>query len=146
MDAESLELLGTVDLFKQVHPVALEGLAAKMQLMSFPEGPIIKENDRSDGLYIIKSGFARVTKSDESRGLEAVLSILRPGNSFGELGLVDGLPRSATVTAMQPVECYFLRRDAFLTALDEHPEIAVALLLAIAGMVRSADRWLASSF
>ena len=102
------------------------------------------DNDAADGLYIVKSGMAKVTKSSaDAAGVEAVLAILRKGNSFGELSLIDGLPRSANVAAMGPMECYFLPRDAFLLALKEAPEIALGMLPALASMVRSADQWVA---
>ena len=59
-----------------------------------------------------------MTKSPtDSSGAEAELGILRQGNSFGELSTIDGLPRSANVTAMGPVTCYFLPRDDFMIAL-----------------------------
>ena len=99
---ESLESLATVDLFKYVKREGLERLMAEMHLLFFPEGPIIKENDLPDGLYIIKSGMVRVSKAAGTGEIEAVLAILRPGNTFGELSLLDGEPRSASVTAYNP--------------------------------------------
>jgi len=143
VDVDALELLGKMDLFKHCEKDTLELLAAQMSLVNPPEGPIIKENDSPDGLYIVKSGMARVTTSAKGEKAEAVLTILRPGTAFGELGILDGAPRSATVTALQPMECYFLPREAFLTALKEHPEIALGMLPALVAMVRSADRWIA---
>ena len=77
--------------------------------------------------------------------MAAVLTILRQGNSFGEIGLIDGLPRSAGVSAMGTVECYFLPRAEFLAALEENPEIALGMLPALAAMVRNADQWIARS-
>ena len=71
------------------------------------------------------------------------MAILQPGSCFGEIGLIDGLPRTATVTAMEPTWCYFLPRDAFLAALEENPQIAVGMLPALASMVRNADQWIA---
>ena len=70
-----------------------------------------------------------------------MLAILREGDSFGELALLDGLPRSANVTAMAPVECYFLPEAAFVIALRENPGIARCMLPTLAGMVRTADEW-----
>ena len=88
--------------------------------------------------------MAKVTKgATETAGVEAVLAILREGDSFGELSLIDGQPRSANVAAMVPMECYFLPRDAFLLALRESPQITYVLLTALAGMVRNADQWVA---
>ena len=141
---ETKEFLKGVDLFKFLTDSQLDRLAGSAVEVSFPEGNIIMDNDPADGLYIVKSGMAKVTKSAaETSGVEAVLAILRQGNSFGELSLIDGLPRSASVTAMGPIECYFLPRDAFLLALKETPEIALGMLPALASMVRSADQWVA---
>jgi len=58
--------------------------------------------------------MVKVAKSAaDNAGLEAVLDILRQGNSFCEIGLIDGLPRSANVVAIGPSVCYFLPQDAF---------------------------------
>lgn len=141
---ETAEFLGKLELFKNLKGEALERLASRLRLVSLPQGEIIRDGDAADGLYIIKSGMAKVTKgAAETVGVEAVLAILRRGNSFGEIGLIDGSPRSATVTAMNSMECYFLPRDAFLAALQESPEIALAMLPALAAMVRSANQWVA---
>lgn len=140
---ETVEFLRKVDLFKNLGEDALGDLASQIRLLSLPEGHIIKDNDPSNGLYMIRSGTARVTKSADRQGAEAVLAVLRDGDSFGEIGLIDGMRRSANVTAIEPVECYFLPREAFLNALEDNPEIAIRMLSGLAGMVRSADRWIA---
>ena len=141
--AETVEFLAGLSIFKNVPRDVLEDLAGRVKLVSVPEGPVFMENDPVHELYIIKSGAARVTKAAEGGGPEAVLSILKAGDSFGEIGLIDGLPRSANVTAMQPMECYSLDRDVFFSILDRHPEMARGLFLSLAGMVRNADEWVA---
>ena len=118
-------------------------MASRTRLVSFVDGPIVKDADPSDGFYIIRFGAAKVTKASDRAETEVVLAILGPGDSFGEIGLVDGSPRTANVVAMQPTECYFLPRDDFMAALQQHPEIARGLLPALASMVRSADQWIA---
>ncbi len=139
---EAMEFFRGVDLFKCLSDYELERLSRLAVKVAFPDGDIIKEWDTSDGLYIVESGMAKVTKSaTDLGGIEAVLATLRPGSHFGEISLVDGLPRSATVTAMGPVTCYFLPRDAFIGALMETPELALAMLKAFAYMVRSSDIW-----
>ena len=141
---ETKEFFRGVDLFKYLTDVQLQRLAGLAVDVSFPEGNILTDNEAGDGLYIVKSGMAKVTKSAaDTAGVEAVLAILREGNSFGEISLIDGLPRSANVTAMAPMECYFLPRDSFLLAVREAPEIALGMLPALAAMVRSADQWVA---
>lgn len=113
---QTSDFLGGVDLFKDMTPGQLERLAVSAVELSFPVGEIFSDNDDGDGdgLYIIKTGMVKVTKSAaETSGVEAVLAILASGKSFGELSLIDGLPRSANVAAMAPTVCYFLPRDAF---------------------------------
>lgn len=139
------EFLGGVDLFRGLTPGQLDRLAGSAVELFFPVREIFSDNDIGDGLYIIKTGMVKVTKSAaETSGVEAVLAILAPGKSFGELSLIDGLPRSANVVAMAPTVCYFLPRDAFILVLRENLEIAYAMLPALASMVRSSDQWVAS--
>ena len=141
---ETLEFFRGVDLFKFLSEDQLEHVTALARVVSFPDGNIIRDSDAADGLYIVKSGMAKVTKSStDNAGVEAVLAILRQGTSFGEISLIDGLPRSANVTAMGPIECFFLPREAFLLTLEQTPEIALGMLLALASMVRNTDQWLA---
>ena len=123
----------------------MERLAGQLGLVTLSEGKIaFRQDEPADGLYIIKSGMDKVTKwATEAEGVATVISILGQGNSFGEIGLIDGLPRSASVGAMGPVECYFLPRSEFLAALEDNPEIALAMLPALAAMVRKTDEWVA---
>jgi len=147
---EKQNFLGKIDLFKEVSSTALGRLAAETNLVYFPEGHLIRDTSRRettdttdiDGLYIIKSGAAKVTTVSESGEIEAVIAILREGNWFGEIGLIDGLPPSANVASMSAMECFFLPRRAFLEALNETPEIAVSMLPGLGSMVRSADGWI----
>ena len=141
------EFLSKVGLFKHVKEDALARLAAQVRLIYLPEGHMVRNTSRDtttvDGLYIVKSGVAKVTKPSQSWEAEAVLAILGQGQSFGEIGLLDGLPPSANVTTMEPMECYVLSRGAFLLALEENPEIALGMLPVLGTMVRSADQWIA---
>ncbi len=148
---EKQEFLGQIGLFKELAPKALKRLASDTKLVYFPDGHLIRDtaqhgnSDTSDidGLYVIKSGTAKVSTSSENREVSAVIAILKVGNWFGEISLLDGLPPSANVTAMTPMECFFLPRRAFLEALNENPEIAVSMLPGLGKMVRSADQWIA---
>jgi len=141
------EFLAKIGLFKHLKADALASLASQVRLIYLPEGHMIRNTMRDttsvDGLYIVKSGVAKVTKPSQSWEAEAVLAILGQGDCFGEIGLLDGLPPSANVTAMEPMECYVLSRDDFLPALEKNPEIALGMLPSLATMVRSADQWIA---
>ncbi len=139
---ETKDFLRGVDLFKYLGDNQLERLASMAVKRSIPEGIIIREQGADDGLYILESGVAQVTKSAAGAvGSEPVLATLHQGNCFGEISLIDGLPRSANVTAIGPLVCYFLPQDVFIDALIENPQIALAMLQSFASMVRSADNW-----
>jgi CRP/FNR family cyclic AMP-dependent transcriptional regulator len=144
---ETVDFLERVELFKHLKRSALERVATQMRAVHFSGGHMILDTKGdttpAGGLYIIKSGMAKVTKGADSWEAEAVLGILRQGQWFGEIGPIDGLPPPANVTAMEPMECYFLPREAFMSALENSPEIAVGMLPGLGTMVRSADQWIA---
>lgn len=144
---ETVEFLERVDLFKRLNASALEGLATQVCVVHFSDGDMILDTRRDTaqaaGLYIIKSGMAKVTRAANRWEAEAVLAILRQGQWFGEIELMGGLPPSANVTAMAPMECCFLPREAFMSALENNPEIAVGMLPHLGTMVRGANEWIA---
>ncbi len=139
--------LGRVSIFSTINEDVLNKLASETRLIRLPQGHLVRGTRRDtvsvDGLYILKSGIAKVTRSSQSWEAEAVLAILHPGQCFGEIGLIDGLPPSANVVTMEAMECYFLPRKAFVAALEQNPEIALGMLPALATMVRGADQWIA---
>ena len=142
-----VEFLAGLPLFRHLKPDALQRLGDQVRVIHFADGHKIRDVSRDtapvDGLYIIKSGVSKVSKPSESWEAEAVLAILGKGSCFGEIGLLDGLPPSANVTALERMECFFLARDDFLGALEENPEIALGMLHGLTAMVRGADRWIA---
>ncbi|MDA0263028.1 MAG: cyclic nucleotide-binding domain-containing protein [Chloroflexi bacterium] len=147
---EKINFLGKTELFKELPQEVLRQLAEETRMVYHPKGFRIRNTERADGedttlidgLYVIKFGAAKVTKASEFGDAEAVVAILGNGNWFGEIGLIDGLPPSANVTAMSPMESFFLPRESFWNALNENPKIAVAMLPALGNMVRMADQWI----
>ena len=139
---EPKQLFRGMDIFRYLTESQLERLAGLAVKVSFAQGNIFRESDPVDGLYVIESGMATVTKSaTDTDGVDTILGVLRRGNSFGEIGIIDGLPQSANVNATGPMECYFLPREAFMLVLKESSELALAMLRALASMVRSANKW-----
>ena len=114
MVTETKEFLSKVNLPQRLGQRGLQNLAEQVRLIQISEGHIIHDRDPVDGLYIVRSGNARVSKAAQRGEGEAVLALLEHGENFGEIALIDGLPRSASVIAMEPMECYFLGREAFL--------------------------------
>lgn len=85
-------------------------------------GVIVREGEQADALFVLASGRARAVKTGEG-GDEVPLGVLQPGDTFGELGLLDDSTRSATVRASSEVEAFRLDRSIFRALLSTHPEV-----------------------
>jgi CRP/FNR family cyclic AMP-dependent transcriptional regulator len=104
---------------------AIQGLGV---VRSFPRGTALMFQNEPDGrVMLLLAGRVKVTRVDHD-GHEMVLSIRDPGDVLGELALIDGLPRIATVTALEPVEALVTAAEAFRFHLESTPRVAVALL------------------
>lgn len=111
-------------------------IAALAHRRTFRRGEVVfHQGDAGDALHIVETGRLKVVVYGESAS-ETVLSILGPGESFGELALIDGEPRSATVQALEPAETVSVRRDEFLALLRTHPETNERLLVALVAKIR----------
>ena len=84
--------------------------------------PIVREGDEADAFYVLTSGRARVVKAGEN-GEEIALNVLRPGDSFGEIGLLEKTTRAATVRASSEVQLFRLDRSVFDALVENNPEI-----------------------
>nr|WP_221474444.1 Crp/Fnr family transcriptional regulator [Planomonospora venezuelensis] len=98
---------------------------------------LMSEGDVADWVLVLTSGRVKVSSHTES-GTEVVLAVRGPGALLGEFSVIDGLPRSATVTALEPVEGIAVRD--FTAFLQENGRVAVLLLEMVTSRVRDADR------
>ena len=122
----------------------LRALATMVTRRSAPRGAaIMHAGDVTDSLYIIVSGRLKVMMG-EPDGKEVILSILGPGEFFGEMGLIDDSPRSATVIAIEPCELLAVTKRAFKKALIEHIDVAMAVMRVLTRRLREADRKIGS--
>ncbi|MGH8523286.1 MAG: Crp/Fnr family transcriptional regulator [Gammaproteobacteria bacterium] len=96
---------------------------------------LITEGEPSHELYIVQSGLVRVYTSEQS-GKEVTLIFLGPWECFGELGLLDDAPRSASVATVETSTLDVVSKPAFLNCLSKHPEISIKLMQALVGRVR----------
>tara|TARA_B100000686_G_scaffold353958_1_gene461847 strand:+ start:398 stop:772 length:375 start_codon:yes stop_codon:yes gene_type:complete len=97
---------------------------------------IIKEGMQSDCGYIIESGSVEVSKT-ATNGTKQVLGTLKEKEIFGELGLIDGLPRSATVTALEDCTISVLTPEAFDSLAKRNPQALVPILKILVTRLRS---------
>ena len=126
-------------LFKGLSDSELDATIACLQLCGGREGTVLVAQDRpGDGLYIVYSGRVKVVMYG-ANGREVTLAILRPGEVFGELSMLDGGPRSATVVAMSDAQLLALPREDCMRHLQRNPQTALNLLGELARRLRRAD-------
>jgi CRP/FNR family cyclic AMP-dependent transcriptional regulator len=142
--AVSTTVLKSVPLFASFSPDQLRVLGAMIMRRSAPRGAaLMHEGDVADSLFVVLSGRVKVMMGEED-GKETILSILGPGEFFGEMGLIDDNPRSATVMAIEPCELLAITRRDFRRCLVEHPELAMAVMRVLVRRLREADRKIGS--
>ncbi len=128
------ELLSSVDLFSGLGAKALGKVAARCRSVEHPQGKdIVVEGDGGAGFHLIVSGTAEVLVGG------VVTGSLSAGQWFGDISLVDGAPRSATVRATTPVSSLALTSWDFRPLLEDEPEIARNLLLVMCRRLRAAE-------
>lgn len=134
-DPEIVQALQRTDLFGALSRKSLDGIAREVRVVDHPEGKeITEEGGGGSGFHLIQSGTATVTISGSSR------PDLGPGDYFGEISLIDGLPRTATVTASTPMRTLSLASWAFKPILESEPEVARALLKVLCARIRASLR------
>ena len=104
---------------------------------------IVVEEESGQSLFIIQKGSVKVSHISDD-GKEVILSILKTGDFFGEMSILDGKGRSANVTALSKSELLMLRRSDFLGLLEEYPQIAISLLRELASRIRKSDMHISS--
>ena len=122
------DVLGNVPLFAKLQEEERVALTQLMRAKQFPaHQPVFWIGERGDDFYVIQSGKVSVSCPDES-GKEVALALLGPGHFFGEISLLDGGPRTATVRAVNDAVLLSLGRDDFLRFLEQRPNAAVHML------------------
>jgi len=104
---------------------------------------IIGAGDPTDSLYIVISGRLKVMMSDE-QGREVILSILGPGEFFGEMGLLDDSPRSASVVTLEACELLTITKTDFKRSLEDNFELSLMVMRGLVKRLREADQKIGS--
>jgi len=140
----STAMLRSVPLFASFSEEPLRTLTTVVTRRSVTRGTIIMAaGDPTDSLYIVLSGRLKVMMSDAD-GKEVILTILGPGEFFGEMGLIDDAPRSASVIAIEPCELLAITRRDFRKCLAENVEMSMAVMRGLVRRLREADRKIGS--
>ena len=130
-----VEHLGSVPIFEGCSKKDLQTIARQVREISHDAGYVIAtEGDPGAGLFVIADGEADVTIGGKK------VNHLEAGDFFGEMALLDGGPRTATVTATTPITLYALTEWVFRGLLAEHPSIAMRTLETMASRLRGATK------
>ena len=134
-DSLVVDRLKQVPLFSACSARELRAIASVVKEVDHPKGTVIaREGDPGVGLFVILEGTAEVTIGGKR------MAKLGSGDFFGEIALLDGGPRSATVTATNDLHLLGLTEWVFRGLLQEHPSIAVKTLESMAGRLRAATK------
>ncbi len=131
-----VESLLRIPFFSTMSRVELVELASHLQTRWFPRGEtIVQYGEPGHYFFLIRSGTVKVTRSFEP-GEEVVMCVLGAGEFFGELALLDGGPRSASVQSLEPTEVLVLYREDFVGFLHAHPAASVQVITVLAERIR----------
>ena len=129
-------------LFAAIDPSAARALYESMTRLDLPRGrSVFHEGDLGDRLYLIGTGAVKLGRKSPD-GRENLLSVLGPGEMFGELSLFDPGPRTATASAVSDTVLHELSHDELITWLERYPAVAKHLLGALARRLRRTNETL----
>jgi CRP/FNR family cyclic AMP-dependent transcriptional regulator len=140
MDAR--EALARSAIFSVLQRGFLDALARAATVRRFSSGEsLVKEGDEAVAFYVVSQGQLEVVKGLGQKG-ERVVGTLSPGDFFGEMALLDGFPRAASVRAATDCECLVLTRWDFLAEVRSNIQVALAILPVLSRRLRECENQL----
>ena len=129
-----IALLKDTPIFADTSEKSLESMLKSAVTKTVPAGDkVVQEGQGGVGFYLILEGKAEVVKEGEK------LAEIGAGNFFGELGVIDGQPRTADVIALTETKCWILSQWAMKSIIANHPEVALSMLEELARRLRATD-------
>lgn len=139
MDTQN-EFLRNVPIFNDVGDETIEKISRLGKHRTYKKDElIIVESESGSAFFVIISGSVKVSRVSED-GKEVILSMLNKSDFFGEMALLDGLNRSANVTALEESILFIIQRKDFLDLLTQFPEVSILLLQELTKRLRNADQ------
>jgi CRP-like cAMP-binding protein len=125
---EAATLIDGLPLFEDVPEDILSDLAGRVRLRSVAAGePVVRQGERATAFYVVRTGTFQVVEEDHESGNERPLRLLTRGEGFGELGLSEGSPRTATVRSLEEGEVFEIDKatfDRLLADMSQVPQFA----------------------
>ena len=137
---ESMQILRAVPIFSEIDEKELSKIVRLCIRKKYKKGSIIllEEEETGAALFVIVSGKVKIVRTDDE-GREVILSILGESDFFGEMAILDGLNRSASVIATTKTELIMIHRRDILKLIHDNPAVAIALLRELTTRLRKAD-------
>jgi CRP-like cAMP-binding protein len=143
--ADVEEVLAPIPMFRTLSPRQRSRLAERMTRRRYGAGDVIvRQGATSMSFYVVVSGSVRIVRHIEA-GYGIDIADEGKGSFFGEMGVIDDLPRAATVIALEPTECALLAKWDFQKELHQDPGIALALVSILNARIRHLEERLSSS-
>lgn len=144
-NAEVVDLLKGVELFSSLSNEQLDVIAqvALEKTYSKEETIILEDDDSYQAFFLIASGEVKVYMTGTD-GRETILALLGKGDFFGEMSLLDGEPRSASVRSVVSANLLIIRREDFLQQIAKFPDLAMSLLMELSRRLRKANKQIGS--
>ncbi|MBI5898919.1 MAG: Crp/Fnr family transcriptional regulator [Rhodocyclales bacterium] len=136
----AMTVLRALPIFETLDDECLKPLMRVAMLRAIPRHTVVlNAGDSTDNIYFVLSGSLKVQVSDED-GREVILSKLGPGELFGEMGVLDENPRSATVLAVEPSQLVVMGKADFKQCLIDNPDVSLFIMRNLTKRLRMADR------
>src|SRR5436853_3042822 len=133
--------LQRIKLFSGLSVLECTEVVKRMKRRDFPPNQIIvREGAPGNSMFFITAGLVEVRKKDPNTGIEFLLTEMGPGQNFGEMSLLTGKPRTASVSALQPTTCAVLEQKDFQELFMQYPKIVLSLTTILPDRVEQASQ------
>jgi type IV pilus assembly protein PilB len=138
--AKKTHFLQRIQLFSLLSSAECDAIVRRLKRRDFPpQFYVVRENQPGDSMYFITAGKCEVRKKDPNTGIEFLLTELGPGACFGEMAMLTGKPRTASVVSTEPTTVGVLDRNDFQALVVQHPKIGVSLMRILAERLERAS-------
>lgn len=142
--SQTLQMLSSVPLFSSLDKKHLEDIASILTLKSYKKnGTVFHEGDLGNALFILISGTVKISLTGHD-GKETILGMIYDNDFFGEMSLLDGYFRSATITAVEESKALLLDRGDFIRIIKESPDTILAVVATLSRRLRKTNEKIAS--
>src|SRR6185369_10297003 len=133
--------LQRIKLFSGLSVLECTEVVKRMKRRDFPPNTVIvREGAPGNSMFFITAGLVEVRKKDANTGIDFLLTEMGPGQNFGEMALLTGKPRTASVTAVQPTTCAVLEQADFHQLMMQFPSMGLALTNILAERLEEANK------